>query len=82
MRGIYFINGKTNSLAIHIWAESQNQINVIWKVYEVMDLCYTPMVLFVLFYMMEEKMLLNKHIWKKSAQKVTFSCNKKKEVET
>lgn len=58
MKDIYFINGKKNNLAICIWAESQNQINVICNVYKVMDLCYTPMVLFVLFYMMEEKYAL------------------------
>lgn len=39
MKDICFLNGK-KKLSIRIWAESQIQIDIIGKAYQMMDLCY------------------------------------------
>lgn len=40
MKDICFLNGKKKKLSIRIWAESQIQIDIIGKAYQMMDLCY------------------------------------------
>jgi hypothetical protein len=59
MKDICFINIVGKNLAFCIWAKSQNQIDVIGKVCQVMDLCsHFPLVIFVLFHIMERNPLI------------------------